>query len=135
MVVIRLSRGGSNKSPFYHIVAADRRFARDGRYLERLGRFNPIARGQEKRLEIVSERVNHWVKMGAQPSPRVKFLLAEFAKLGASEPVAAPRKSELKKLQQEAAEKAAFAAKQKAAAEEKAAAKAEAAADAEKPAE
>lgn len=131
MVVIRLSRGGSNKSPFYHIVAADRRFARDGRYLERLGRFNPIARGQEKRLEIVSERVDHWVKMGAQPSDRVKFLLAEATK----EVVAAPRKSELKKLQQEAAQKAAFAAKQKAEAEEKAAAKAAAAEEAEKPTE
>lgn len=129
MVVIRLSRGGSNKSPFYHIVAADRRFARDGRYLERLGRFNPLARGQEKRLEIVSERVDHWVKMGAQASDRVKFLLSEFTR---TDVVAAPRKSELKKAQQEAAQKAAFAAKQKAEAEEKAAAKAAAA---EKPAE
>jgi len=77
MVVIRLSRGGSKKRPFYGIVAANSRAARDGSYLERLGYFNPIAKGGEKRLEINLERVNYWISTGAQPSERVTVLLQE----------------------------------------------------------
>ena len=77
MVVIRLSRGGSKKRPFYGIVAANSRAARDGRYLERLGYFNPIAKGGEKRLDINLERVNYWISTGAQPSEKVTVLLQE----------------------------------------------------------
>lgn len=77
MVVIRLSRGGSKKRPFYGVVAANSRAARDGKYLERLGYFNPIAKGGEKRLDINLERVNYWISLGAQPSERVTALLQE----------------------------------------------------------
>ena len=80
MVVIRLSRGGTNKRPFYKIVVADRRASRDGCYLERLGYFNPIAAGGEKRLELNRERVNYWIGNGAQPSERVAGLLLELDK-------------------------------------------------------
>lgn len=75
MVVIRLSRGGAKKRPFYHIVVADKRRARDSRYIERLGYFNPIAAGKEIRLQLDLERVNHWLSQGAQPSPRVQQLI------------------------------------------------------------
>lgn len=80
MVVIRLARHGAKKRPFYHIVAADQRCKRDGRNLEKLGYFNPIAQGQEKRLNINIERVNHWISVGAQPSQRVVSLLKELKK-------------------------------------------------------
>ena len=80
MVVIRLARGGSKKSPFYHIVAADKRSPRDGRYLENMGYFNPSARGLATRLEIKADRIDHWVDQGAQMSDRVKRLMKEFKK-------------------------------------------------------
>lgn len=80
MVVIRLSRGGSKKRPFYHLTVADQRNARDGRFIERVGFFNPVARGQEERLRIAQERVDYWVGKGAQPSDRVAALLKESAK-------------------------------------------------------
>lgn len=80
MVVIRLSRGGTNKRPFYKIMVADKRAARDGSSVEQLGYFNPIASGREKRLEIDMERVNYWLAKGAQPSDRVQGLLREQAK-------------------------------------------------------
>ena len=81
MVVIRLSRGGAKKRPFYHIVATDKRNRRDGgNYIERLGYFNPIASGQEPRLEIKRERVAHWVSVGGQLSQRVATLVAEWDK-------------------------------------------------------
>ncbi len=79
MVTIRLARGGSKKRPFYHINATDSRKSRDGRYIERLGFFNPVARGQEERLRIDTDRVNHWVSQGAQVSERVGQLLKEAA--------------------------------------------------------
>jgi small subunit ribosomal protein S16 len=79
MVTIRLARGGSKKRPFYHITVADSRRSRDGRYIERLGFFNPIARGQEERLRLDSERLNHWVGEGAQLSERVAKLAKEAA--------------------------------------------------------
>ena len=75
MVVIRLSRGGAKKRPFYHIVVADKRRARDGRFIERIGYFNPIAAGKEIRLTLDLERANHWISNGAQPSDRVKYLM------------------------------------------------------------
>ena len=80
MVVIRLSRGGSKKRPFYHLTVADQRNARDGRFIERVGFFNPVARGQEERLRIEQERVDYWVSKGAQPSDRVAALLKDAAK-------------------------------------------------------
>lgn len=80
MVVIRLSRGGSKKRPFYHLTVADQRNPRDGRFIERVGFFNPVARGQEERLRIDQERVDYWVNKGAQPSDRVTALLKEAAK-------------------------------------------------------
>lgn len=81
MVVIRLTRGGAKKRPFYHIVATHKRNRRDGgNYIERLGYFNPIASGQELRLNINRERVTHWVGVGAQISHRMTALLAEWDK-------------------------------------------------------
>lgn len=75
MVVIRLSRGGAKKRPFYHVVVADKRCARDGRCIERLGYFNPIASGKDVRLHLNNERVQYWLSQGAQPSERVQQLL------------------------------------------------------------
>ena len=80
MVTIRLSRGGSKKRPYYHITVTDSRKARDGRYIERLGFFNPQARGQEVRLRLDNERIDHWVGQGAQLSDRVRNLVKEAAK-------------------------------------------------------
>ncbi|MBB3168238.1 30S ribosomal protein S16 [Simiduia aestuariiviva] len=77
MVSIRLSRGGSKKRPFYHLTVTNSRNSRDGRYLERVGFFNPSARGQEERLRINKERIEHWVGQGAQLSDRVASLLKE----------------------------------------------------------
>jgi small subunit ribosomal protein S16 len=80
MVVIRLSRGGSKKRPFYHLSVADSRHARDGRFIERVGFFNPVARGQEERIRVSLDRVDYWVSKGAQASDRVAHLLKEFKK-------------------------------------------------------
>ncbi|MCU7880800.1 MAG: 30S ribosomal protein S16 [Candidatus Thiodiazotropha sp. (ex Lucinoma aequizonata)] len=80
MVTIRLSRTGAKKRPFFHIVVTDSRNARDGRYIERLGFFNPGAVGGEEELRINQERVQHWVSKGAQPSDRVTTLLKQAAK-------------------------------------------------------
>jgi small subunit ribosomal protein S16 len=79
MVTIRLSRGGTTKRPFYHIVATDHRNRRDGRYLERLGFFNPIAAGKDAVLQVDRGRVDYWVGQGAQLSARVKDLLSAQA--------------------------------------------------------
>lgn len=75
---IRLSRGGSNKRPFYSIVAADSRMARDGRFLEKLGTYNPLlAKGSEDRVKMNLERVQYWLSQGAEPTDRVaRFLEA-----------------------------------------------------------
>lgn len=77
MVTIRLARGGSKKRPFYHIHVTDSRRARDGKYIERIGFFNPVARGQEERLRIDTDRIEHWVKLGAGISDRVSRLIKE----------------------------------------------------------
>lgn len=77
MVTIRLARGGSKKRPFYHLVVADSRKARNGRFIERVGYFNPLAMGAEKRLLVNRSRVDYWAAQGAQISPRVKSLLSE----------------------------------------------------------
>mgnify|MGYP000955849160 CR=1 FL=1 len=79
MVVIRLSRGGSKKRPFYHVTVADRRNSKNGRFIERVGFFNPIARGQEVRLKIDREAIDRWVAKGAQVSPRVESLMKDAA--------------------------------------------------------
>jgi small subunit ribosomal protein S16 len=78
MVIIRLARGGATKRPFYHIVAADRRNRLKGRYIERLGFFNPIATGGEDRLRVDLGRVDHWLAQGAQASVRVADLLKQY---------------------------------------------------------
>lgn len=75
MVVIRLSRGGAKKRPFYHIVVADRRRARDGRCIERIGYYNPIPRGKDVGLHLDHERALYWISKGAQPSERVQKLI------------------------------------------------------------
>lgn len=80
MVTIRLARGGAKKRPFYHVVVTDSRNRRDGRYIERLGFFNPIARGGEVRLTLDAARVQYWQSSGAQVSDRVAALLKEFGK-------------------------------------------------------
>lgn len=80
MVTIRLARGGAKKRPFYHLTVTDSRKARDGRFIERVGFFNPVARGQEERLRVDQERVDYWVGQGAQPSERVAQLLKSAAK-------------------------------------------------------
>jgi small subunit ribosomal protein S16 len=80
MVVIRLSRGGAKKRPFYHMVVTDSRKRRDGSYIERIGYFNPIARGQEVRLHVELDKLTHWQNVGAQLSDRVTALIKEFNK-------------------------------------------------------
>ncbi len=79
MVTIRMARGGSKKRPFYQIVVTDSRNRRDGRFIERVGFFNPVARGSEERVRIDRERVDYWVSKGAQPSDRVASLLKQPA--------------------------------------------------------
>ncbi len=80
MVVIRLSRAGAKKRPFYHIVVTDSRRRRDGNYIENIGYFNPVARGQEVRLHLDIEKLAHWQGVGAQLSDRVSSLIKEFNK-------------------------------------------------------
>jgi len=80
MVVIRLARSGSKKRPFYHLSVADQRFPRDGRFIERVGFFNPVARGSEEVLRVNLERVEYWLNKGAQPSDRVAKLLKDSKK-------------------------------------------------------
>jgi len=79
MVTIRLARGGSKKRPFYHINVTDSRKSRDGRYIERIGFFNPVARGQEERLRVDNDRIEYWQGQGAQLSERVAKLVKDAA--------------------------------------------------------
>lgn len=74
MVTIRLARGGAKKRPFYHIVVADKRDKRDGRHLERVGFYNPLATGQEEPFRLDRERYAYWLSVGAKPSDRVAKL-------------------------------------------------------------
>lgn len=80
MVTIRLQRGGAKKRPFYQVVVADSRFARDGRFIERVGFFNPIASGTEEKLRLDLDRVDHWVAQGASLSDRVANLVKNAKK-------------------------------------------------------
>ncbi len=84
MVSIRLSRAGAKKRPFYHLVVTDSRNRRDGRYIERLGFFNPVATGHEEQLRVDLERVDYWISRGAQPSQRVASLLKAERKAAAN---------------------------------------------------
>ncbi len=79
MVKIRLARAGANKRPFFHIVVTDSRTKRDGRLIERVGYFNPIAKAHEKALHVDMERVAFWRARGAQTSDRVAQLLKRLA--------------------------------------------------------
>jgi small subunit ribosomal protein S16 len=80
MVTIRLARHGSKKNPFYYVTVAERSSGRDGRFVERLGFYNPVAKGNEEKLRIDVARVDHWLSQGAQPSDKVKKLLAQARK-------------------------------------------------------
>ena len=79
MVTIRLARGGAKKKPFYHITVSDSRRARDGRFIERIGFFNPVARGQEERLRLDLDRMAYWQSQGAQVSDKVSRLAKDAA--------------------------------------------------------
>lgn len=83
MVVIRLARGGAKKRPFYNIVVADSRERRDGRFIERVGFYNPMAAGGEQPLRVTLDRLNHWVGVGAQMSPTVERLVGQARKAAA----------------------------------------------------
>jgi len=85
MVTIRLARHGAKKNPFYHITVADRRAKRDGRFIERVGFFNPLARGREETLRVDLERVDHWLAEGAKPSDRVRQLVKQARKQALAE--------------------------------------------------
>lgn len=80
MVSIRLSRAGAKKNPFYHMVVTDSRNGRDGRYIERLGYFNPVAKENEENLRIDLDRVDYWIGQGARPSERVASLIKKQRK-------------------------------------------------------
>ena len=80
MVTIRLQRGGAKKRPFYQVVVADSRRSRDGRFIENIGFFNPTAQGQEERLRLDLDRVEHWVGNGAGLSDRVARLVKDAQK-------------------------------------------------------
>ena len=83
MVSIRLTRGGAKKRPFYHIVVTDSRNRRDGRFIERLGFFNPSACGKEVKLNLNQDRIDYWVSKGAKASERVASLIKQQAKSAA----------------------------------------------------
>ena len=90
MVTIRLARHGSKKNPFYHVTVADRAARRDGRFIERVGFYNPVARGQSEMLRIDLNRVDYWLGVGAQPTDVVKQLIHRARKNAqASQPEAA----------------------------------------------
>lgn len=147
MVKIRLARGGAKKKPFYSVVATDSRKRRDSGYIERIGYFNPVARGQEVRLTIEEDRLDYWTSKGAQISDRVKQLVKEFkdpsirekrvAEQGAKAAVVAAKLAATAKAKADEEAKAEAEAKAAEEAEAKATAEAEAvaAAEAEAPAE
>ena len=115
MVIIRLARSGAKKNPYYFITVADERRPRDGAFIERLGFFNPMARGQEERLRLDLDKLNEWISKGAQVSDRVKALVKESkltpeeleAKIAAKKARAEAKKAAIaEKLAKEAEEKA-----------------------------
>lgn len=84
MVTIRLARHGSKKNPFYRVTVAERSAGRDGRFIERLGFYNPLAQGGEEQLRLDVERADYWISQGAQPSDRVRKLIAKARENAAS---------------------------------------------------
>jgi small subunit ribosomal protein S16 len=84
MVTIRLSRGGAKKQPFYHVVATDSRARRDGRYIERLGYYNPVARGDATETQLDMDRVEYWIGVGAQMRDRVAKIVKGYRKENAA---------------------------------------------------
>ena len=84
MVTIRLARGGSKKRPFYHVTVADSQRSRNGRFVERVGFFNPIYRGAEERMRLDLDRIDYWVRQGAKPSERVAHLIKQYRKASAT---------------------------------------------------
>ncbi len=84
MVTIRLSRGGAKKQPFYHVVATDSRARRDGRYIERLGYYNPVARGDSTAVQLDLERLDYWISVGGQMSDRVRKVVKDYKKSAAA---------------------------------------------------
>ena len=115
MVIIRLARSGAKKNPYYFITVADERRPRDGAFIERLGFFNPMARGQEERLRLDLDKLNEWISKGAQVSDRVKALVKESkltpeeleAKIAAKKARAEAKKAAIaEKLAKEAEKKA-----------------------------
>ena len=149
MVIIRLARSGAKKNPYYFITVADERRPRDGAFIERLGFFNPMAKGQEERLRLDLDKLNEWVSKGAQVSERVNSLVKEAkltpeeleAKMAAKKAKAEAKKAAIaEKLAKEAEAKAAEEAEEAAPAEEapveeEAPAEEEASAEEEAPAE
>ncbi len=95
MVVIRLSRAGTKKVPFYHVVVADQRKPRDGRFIERLGYYDAIAKGRATKIELNKERIQYWMDKGAQPSERAAHVLKQYIQLGLTGSF--PQKKEKKK--------------------------------------
>ncbi len=79
MVVIRLARAGAKKRPYYHVVVTDRRNKRDGKFIEQIGFFNPVASGQAEKLNLDADRVKHWLDKGAQLSDRVATLYKQIS--------------------------------------------------------
>lgn len=75
MVTIRLARHGAKKRPFYHLTVADKSAKRDGRFIERVGFFNPLAKGDEQRMRLDLDRIDYWLSVGAQPSDRASQLI------------------------------------------------------------
>jgi len=133
---IRLARGGSKKRPFYRVVASDSRMPRDGRYVEKLGTYNPLLpKDSEERVKLNMERVQYWLGEGAQPTDRVSRFLEAAGVLEKKERANMKKGEPGKKAQERVEEKAAKAQAAKEAAEEAAAAPAEEAPVEEAPAE
>ena len=117
MLAIRMTRHGAKKRPFFHIVVADSRSPRDGRFIEKLGTYNPLLpRDHAQRLTLVKERIEHWLKVGAQPSDRVARFLAQAEMMKPRERREQTKKS-LPKAKAQERMKAAAAAAEKPAAE------------------
>lgn len=136
-LAMRLSRGGRKKRPFYRVVVADKRMPRDGRYIEKLGTYNPLLQDGEERIQLVEERIKYWLSQGAQPSERVAIFLGKAGIIPMPAQPDRPNKAKpsektLMRVQEKKEKQEAAAETAKAAAEEaKAAAEAEAAAPAE----
>jgi small subunit ribosomal protein S16 len=101
-IKIRMARAGAKKRPFYHIVVADSRSPRDGRFIERVGTYNPMLdKGHPERVRLQTDRVQHWLKVGAQPSERVQRFLADAGLAGKPVIRETPQKSAPKAKAQE----------------------------------